>query len=123
MALILVVEDAWLTRRVICKALQTEGYEILEASNGREGLEIARAQSPECIIVDLLMPELDGLGVLKALQEEELQIPTIVLTADFQESTRQDCLELGAMTVLNKPPNSAQLRAWVEKAVEAKAKP
>lgn len=122
MALILVIEDAWLTRRVICKALQAEGYEILEASNGREGLEIVRTQCPECIIVDLLMPELDGLEVLKALQEEELQIPTIVLTADFQETTRRDCLELGAMVVLNKLPNPDQLRAWVEKAVEAQAR-
>ncbi len=111
MSLILIIEDAWFTRRTLMKILQKEGYEMIEANNGREGLEIIEERSKDikCIILDMLMPEIDGLGVLKKLQELNLNIPTIVLTADIQESTRKQCLQLGATAFLNKPPKSSEL--------------
>ena len=120
MTLILIIEDAWFTRRAICKILQGSGYETLEAENGRQGLEIAASRPDiDCMLLDLLMPEVDGWGVLKALREQQSQLPVIVLTADIQESTRQQCIELGAFTVINKPPKPEELRQVLETALSA----
>lgn len=117
MALILIIEDAALLRKMLQRILKPEGYTILEAQNGLQGLEMVRTHNPECIVLDLLMPEMGGRQVLKALRDESLQIPTIVVTADVQESTRSECLELGALTVLNKLPKPEELRHWVKKAI------
>lgn len=118
MTLVLIIEDAWFTRRAISKILQGAGYQTLEAENGRQGLEIVASRSDiDCILLDLLMPEVDGWSVLKALRERKSQMPVIVLTADIQESTRQECLELGAFTVLNKPPKPDELRHTLETAL------
>ncbi|MCL1470301.1 response regulator [Argonema antarcticum] len=117
MALILIVEDAALIRKMLQKILKAEGHTILEAPNGLQGLQMIRTHNPECIVLDLLMPEMGGRQVLLALREEGLQIPTIVVTADVQQTTRAECLELGALTVLNKIPKPDELRHWVKKAI------
>ena len=109
MALILVVEDAWLSRRMMSKVLENDGHTILQATNGREGLEMVRTHNPDCIFLDLLMPEVDGLDVLKTLQDEGSKIPIVVITADIQQSTRQQCLELGALAVINKPSQPPEI--------------
>ncbi|MBD1921162.1 response regulator [Microcoleus sp. FACHB-831] len=109
MALILVVEDAWLSRRMMSKVLENDGHTILQATNGREGLEMVRTHNPDCIFLDLLMPEVDGLDVLKTLQDEGSKIPIVVITADIQQSTRQQCLELGAIAVINKPSQPPEI--------------
>jgi CheY-like chemotaxis protein len=108
-ALILVVEDAWLSRRMMSKVLENDGHTILQATNGREGLEMVSTHNPECIFLDLLMPEVDGLDVLKTLQDEGSKIPIVVITADIQQSTRQQCLELGAIAVINKPSQPPEI--------------
>lgn len=120
MASILIVEDAWLSRRVICKILQAAGYETLEAPNGLEALNILQTHNPDCILLDLLMPGMEGREVLKALRLQGCTIPVIVITADIQASTREECLELGALTVLNKMPNAEELTQWVRKALASR---
>ncbi|MBD2181361.1 response regulator [Planktothrix sp. FACHB-1355] len=119
MALVLIIEDAALLRKMLQKILKPEGYSILEAANGLEGLEMVRVYKPDCVVLDLLMPEMGGLQVLKVMREEGLQVPTIVVTADVQETTRQECSQLGALTVLHKLPKSDDLRHWVKKALGA----
>ena len=103
MALILIVEDSSTMRKAIRKIVKAEGHDTLEAPDGREGLEIAATHAPDCILLDLIMPEVDGLEVLKALRERGSKIPVIVLTADIQEIVRKECLELGATAFINKP--------------------
>ncbi|MGQ9709169.1 MAG: pyridoxal-phosphate dependent enzyme [Anaerolineae bacterium] len=79
-----ILEDDPGARRLLRRILQVRGpYQILEAENGREGLELIRRERPDLILLDLMMPEIDGFGVLEVLQtEEELQdIPVIVVTA------------------------------------------
>ncbi|MBD1862094.1 MULTISPECIES: response regulator transcription factor [Trichocoleus] len=120
MALILIVEDAWFTRRLISKTLQAAGHTTVEASCGREGLEKALTHAPDCILLDLLMPDLDGREVLQKLRDQESRMPAIVLTADIQSSSRQQCLELGAIAVLGKPPNPQELAAAIDQAIAAK---
>lgn len=115
MATILIVDDAAFSRRMVRKALQADGYEMLEAGNGREGLEIVSTHSPDCILTDLLMPEMDGFTFLKALQEQGLKTPAIVISADIQESARSLGFELGAAGFINKPVKEDELRNTVRK--------
>jgi CheY-like chemotaxis protein len=117
MAFILIIEDAWFTRRFLNKALQAAGHTTVEAGCGQEGLEKALTHAPDCILLDLLMPDMDGREVLEKLQAQEYPIPTIVLTADIQASSRQQCLDLGAIAVLGKPPTAEALTAAIDRAI------
>lgn len=119
MALILIVEDAAFTRRLISRAVQAVGHRTVEAGCGQEGLEKVVTQSPDCILLDLLMPDLDGREVLQKLREQESRVPVIVLTADIQASSRQQCLDLGAIAVLAKPPDPQELSAAIDRAIAA----
>jgi CheY-like chemotaxis protein len=95
--------------------LQEGGHETVEAADGRAGLVRAQQERPDCILTDLLMPEMDGITLLAALRELGSTLPIIVLTADIQESKRKQCQELGAAGFLPKPPQSKVLLALVEK--------
>lgn len=117
MAFILIIEDAWFTRRFLSKTLQAAGHTTVEANCGQEGLEKALTHAPDCILLDLLMPDMDGREVLQRLQAQEHSIPAIVLTADIQSSSRQQCLELGAIAVLGKPPTPEDLAAAIDRAI------
>lgn len=120
MARILVVEDAKLTLRMLSQILRQEGHEVLEASSGLQGLELAMTRSPDCIFLDLLMPDLDGREVLQILRDQGLKIPVLVITADIQETTRQECLNLGAVAVLKKVLKPEILRQGIQIALGAK---
>lgn len=117
MASILIMDDAAFSRRMIRKALQKEGYEMLEAGNGREGLEMISTHNPDCVLTDLLMPDIDGFGVLRALHEQGSKTPVIVISADIQEWARSQCLELGAAGFINKPLKEDELRNTVRQAL------
>ena len=119
MTSILVVEDSWLTRRVMCKILRTEGYETWEASSGPEALELLETQTPNCMLLDLLMPDMEGREVLQALRDRGIKFPVIVITADIQSTTKSECMELGALAVIHKMPNSDELVGWIKKALSA----
>ena len=120
MAKILIVEDSWVTRRIIVGILKADGHELLEAGGGKEGLEMAEKHMPDCILLDLLMPEMDGFDVLEALGEKDLKIPVIVLTANIQKTAREKCLQLGAFAFTNKPTEEDELRSLVHKAIDSK---
>ncbi len=118
MAKILIIEDSSFARKAIVKMAKADGHEVLEADEGSVGLELAASQSPDCITLDLIMPGIDGMKVLQYLQRKALNIPTIVLTADVQEDTYRQCLELGAVDVFNKPPKEEELRMAIDKAIK-----
>jgi CheY-like chemotaxis protein len=100
--------------------LKAEGYDILEAESGYECFQIIREHSPDCIVLDLILPELDGLKVLKALNDQQSGIPVVVVTADIQETVREQCLELGAKAFINKPPKEDELRITVKNMLDLK---
>jgi len=106
---ILVLEDSILSRRIIKRILTAADYEVLEAADGKRGLAIVDTEAIDCILLDLLMPEMDGQTFLANLRQQKTAIPVVVISADIQESTRQRCLELGALAVLSKPTNSEEL--------------
>ena len=117
MALILITDDAAFTRRMIRKALKDTDHVFLEAANGVECLDMLKSHSPDCILLDLLMPEKDGFEVLQELQAQGSTIPVIVLSADIQESARTQCMDLGAFMMLKKPPKPPEINGAIEKAL------
>ncbi|MDM9384849.1 response regulator [Chlorogloeopsis sp. ULAP01] len=120
MALVLIIDDAAFSRRMIRKFLQGDGYEILEATNGREGLEIVHNHKPNCVLADLLMPDMNGFEFLQALQDEGLKIPTIIISADIQDGSRTQSYNLGAANFINKPPKEKELREAVQQVINSK---
>jgi len=114
---ILVIDDSWLTRRGIIGILGSDKYEMIEALNGQDGIEKIEKEKPDCILLDLLMPEMGGIEVLKALREKADSAPVIILSADIQETSREQCFKLGAFEFINKPPNENELRGIVKRAV------
>lgn len=89
----------------------------MEAATGREGLELVRTHNPDCILLDLLMPDIDGFAFLRALHEQGLKSPAILISADIQESSRSLGFELGAAEFINKPVKADELRNAVQKAL------
>ncbi len=102
---ILVIEDEKAVRNNILRMLKAEGFQAYGAENGTVGVKLAQAEFPELIICDVMMPELDGFGVLKELQKnrETALIPFIFLTAKADRSDLREGLELGADDYLTKP--------------------
>ncbi len=114
MSTILVIEDSAFTRSKIREALTASGHTVLEAAEGSKGLHMAYTSAPDCIVLDLIMPEIDGLKILKALQDAGSRVPVVVMTADIQESVRQQCLSLGAAAFVNKPAQAEDIRREVD---------
>jgi len=109
MTRILIVDDSLFQRRIISTPLKTEGYEVIEAINGRDGLEKILSGKPDLILLDILMPEMDGFEMLKKLRDTGNTIPVIMLTSDVQNTTRDECLSLGAEAFINKPVKAEEL--------------
>ena len=102
---ILIIEDQAPMRRNIALMLQMEGYDAVTAENGRLGLESARRESPDLILCDVMMPELDGYGVIQALREDDAfaATPFIFLTAKSDRGDVRVGMNFGADDYLTKP--------------------
>ena len=109
MARILVIDDSLLMRLKIRSILEAEGHEVTEASGGREGLIKIKKTNPDCIVLDLLMPDLNGTEVVRYMKKTKIDIPVIICTADIQRTTRDECIGLGVRVFLNKPPDRLDL--------------
>ncbi len=118
---ILVVDDEERIMNFLNSKLKASGYEVLTASNGVEGLEQARAQEPDLIVLDILMPKMDGLEMLKELRSFSA-VPVIILTAKGSDADRIKGLQLGADDYLPKPFNPDELVARIE-AIRRRLKP
>lgn len=114
---ILVAEDEPLVRAVIVETLKVEGFEVVEAINGRDALEKFLVNPPDLVLLDILMPEKSGLGVCEAIRKmpEPLnKVPIILLTAIDTRSGERTGLEAGADLYLMKPFSLRELRQTVK---------
>jgi CheY-like chemotaxis protein len=108
---VLVVDDDPLMHRLFQHHLERAGYQMLSATNGREALEIAARDLPGLIVMDVMMPEVDGLAALRELKKSDATkaIPVIVITANSHFMMRKESEISGAAICLTKPFSPTQL--------------
>jgi two-component system OmpR family response regulator len=109
---ILVVEDDRTLLDVLKYNLVKEGYNVITATDGAQALEIARSQKPELIVLDIMLPELDGLEVCRILRKD-MTVPILMLTAKDEEIDKVVGLEIGADDYMTKPFSMRELLARV----------
>jgi len=114
---ILIVDDSALSRRTLRRILESAGYEVVEASDGMNGLELYFLEKPSLVLLDLVMKGMYGLDVLVKLREMDPKALVVVASADIQSSTRKMVDEAGALGFINKPFISEEVIAKVEAAL------
>ena len=114
MTRVLVVEDNPDLAFGLRNNLEIEGYEVTVAADGNEGLALARSSRPDLIVLDLMLPGLDGFRVLRALRENGSDVPVLILTARGDEADKVRGLRLGADDYVTKPFGVLELLARVE---------
>ncbi len=114
MAKILVIDDAKFTRTMLKKMIAEFGHETIEAANGREGLEKITSEEPDLVLTDILMPEMEGTELLKLLRETNMDVKVIVISANIQDTVKDQCINLGVSEFFSKPPDKEKLKAAIE---------
>ena len=111
---ILIVDDEKNITSIIAYNLQKEGYETIESYDGNTGLGLALSENPDLIILDIMMPGLDGFEVCKHIRDENPDVPIIMLTARVEEVDKVLGLEIGADDYVTKPFGVRELMARVK---------
>jgi DNA-binding response OmpR family regulator len=113
---ILVVDDEPDVASLLTLMLKSQGYAVINAADGQEALEKARGESPDLILLDVMLPKMDGYKVARMLKFDEnySHIPIIMLTAKIQERDKATGLEMGANDYLTKPFDTAVLLARIK---------
>lgn len=116
---VLVVDDSPVLRNIIVFNLKKAGYEIQQAVDGVDGIEKMREFKPDMIVLDIMMPRLDGFGVLMEKSKDDTikEIPVIILTAKGGEDDKDKAMSLGALGVLTKPFSPKQLISSVKEVI------
>ncbi len=103
MPTVLVVDDTAFMRSVIREILSSEGFEVAEAENGKTALEIYKNVKPDVVTLDIVMPEMDGIEVLKKLKEIDPDVRVIMCTALGEEQILKKAIKMGAKGYVIKP--------------------
>ncbi|HEY1008164.1 MAG TPA: response regulator, partial [Sphingobacteriaceae bacterium] len=113
---VLIIEDNQDIREGTAEILELADYTVYTAENGKKGVELAVAHSPDIILCDIMMPELDGYGVLYMLNKNEqtAHIPFIFLTAKAERTDMRKGMEMGADDYLTKPFDDMELLSAIE---------
>jgi len=114
MAKILVTDDSAFLRKRTCSVLIPTGHVLIQAKDGVDCIEKLKEEKPDVLFLDLVMPNMDGFEVLEYMQKHDVNVPTVVLTADIQEGVSQRCMDLGAVAYLNKPPKADEILAALD---------
>jgi DNA-binding response OmpR family regulator len=122
MKTILVVDDKASIRNLVREYLEAEGFRVVIASNGREALYAARAEKPDLILLDIMMPEMSGYEFIKAYRKER-ETPIILLTARLEETDKVLGLELGADDYVTKPFGMKELVARIHAVLRRAERP
>ena len=117
MARILIVDDEEMDRVLLAEVLNAAGHEPFFASDGRSALKVWRGSSFDLVVTDMVMPELDGLGLLEALQAEDPGVRVIAISGTTAKGLNKAGL-LGAHAILTKPVDPSELLEEIERAVK-----
>lgn len=117
MAKILVVDDAAFMRLRCSKLLAENGHEVVEASTGREAVDQYVATSPDAVLLDITMPDMDGLSALKEIKAHDANCKVAMVTAMGQQSIVMEALKIGAKDFVVKPFDADRVLTAVQKLV------
>lgn len=109
MTKILIVEDEETIRKFERINLEMEGYEVVEAASGEEGLDLARRENPDIVLLDVMLPGIDGFEVCRQLRAMEREVGIIMVTAKNQDIDKIEGLEAGSDDYISKPFNPREL--------------
>lgn len=118
MPTVLIVDDEPAIRRTLRDLLELQDFSVLEAENGQLGLEVVASQVVDLVLLDVMMPVMDGLTALRALRETAPEVPAVMLTAHATIETAVEATRLGAFDFLQKPPSLNRLLVVVRNALE-----
>ena len=118
---ILIAEDEVVLRESLAELLASEGYRVLEAGNGKEAWDLASSEQIDIVLSDVRMPEMDGMALLKALQEMAPQLPVVMLTAYGTVSDAVSAMRAGAVDYLLKPVQFEEVLMRIQRALERTA--
>ena len=120
---ILVADDSMTVRRLVAARLIADGYEVVEAEDGEAALRLARSERPALLVLDKVMPKLDGFEVVRALREdpETAALPIVMLTERTSEEDVLDGLGLGVEEYMPKPFSPRELSLRVKRTLDRSA--
>lgn len=115
--IVLYIEDNFHNRRIVNKVLASRGFTVVEAEDGEKGLEMVRAMRPPLVLLDITLPGMDGIEVVKNVKSDETiqHIPVIAVTASAMRGDKERFLEAGCDDYLSKPIQVSELIDMVEK--------
>ena len=111
---VLVVDDQMGIRILLCEVLQSAGYDTLEAPNGQVAIELSQNKQPDVILLDMKMPGMDGMQILKAIRAAGSSAKIIMMTAYGELDLIREAMELGASSFLTKPFDIEAIREAIE---------
>jgi len=120
MKTILIIEDVAEARKALCRTLETNGYAVLTAPNGKVGLCRVQDEAVDLVLTDILMPEMEGLETIKAIVKSYPGLPIIAMTGSLSEPFLQAALAFGAVSGLTKPFPPASLLSQIHDALANK---
>jgi two-component system, NtrC family, response regulator AtoC len=116
---ILIVDDERLVRWSLRQKCEEWGYQVIEAVSGEPGLRLAQTESPDLVLLDVRMPDMNGIQVLEQIRKSQDAPPVIMITADPQLDDVKNALKLGAYDFIGKPLDFEELRITIQNALEA----
>ncbi len=116
---ILIVDDQFGIRILLNEVLQKEGYDTFQAANGLQALEILNDHTPGLVLLDMKIPGMDGIEILKRMKVVQPDIKVIIMTAYGELDMIQEAMDLGAITHFAKPFDIDDIRKAVEKHLES----
>ena len=118
---VLVVDDEPNLRKILAAQLSRDGYDVLVAEDGEQGLSLLRENHIDLVVTDLKMPKVDGMTLLREAVKENPDLPVVMITAHGTVDTAVEALKLGAFDYLTKPFDKDEVRQIVAKALKTKA--
>ena len=111
MKTVAICDDSMFQRRIISDMLDELGYSVQQFSEGQKLLDFIEGSPADLtmIVLDILMPDMTGVDILKKLKDSGNEVPVVMLSADIQEVRKSECFELGASKFLNKPVKKEEL--------------
>jgi two-component system response regulator FlrC len=122
-ARVLLVDDLPELRRTVCRVLRASGYDVVEADGGLMALEAANAHSVDVVLTDVMMPDLDGIELLRRLRERHPSLPVVLMSAAPSEDTASQARAWGAFDYLTKPVRTQPLLAAIARALASRRTP